>query len=94
MFMKGSWEPPQRRSCWIQRRAEASTSSAVRFLVASFAPRPSAPVDLPSRRAAPVAEVTLDLTEDVRHSECGELDTARRFVAVDRLDQPDGADLD
>src|SRR6476659_11232920 len=51
----------------------------------------------PSRNAyrpAPVAEVTLDLADDVRRRVSRELDAAVDVEAVDRLDQADRADLD
>src|SRR5205814_3908686 len=41
-----------------------------------------------------VAEVTLDLADDVRRRIGRELDAAAEVEAVDRLDQPDRADLD
>ena len=43
---------------------------------------------------ARVAEETLDLADDGRHRERGELDAPAQFETVDRLDEADGADLD
>src|SRR5204862_20527 len=43
---------------------------------------------------AAVAEVALDLADDVRRRVGGQLDAAVHVEAVDRLDQPDRADLD
>ena len=47
-----------------------------------------------AHRPALVAEVALDLADDVRRRVGRELDAAVEVEAVDRLDQPDGADLD
>src|SRR4051812_30216513 len=46
-----------------------------------------------AHRPAAVAEVTLDLADDVRRRIGGQLDAAVDVEAVDRLDQPDRADL-
>src|SRR4029450_9050794 len=43
---------------------------------------------------AAVAEVTLDLADDVRRRVGGQLDSAVEVEPVDRLDQTDRADLD
>src|SRR5581483_365442 len=43
---------------------------------------------------AAVAEVPLDLADDVRRRVGGQLDPPLEVEAVDRLDQPDRADLD
>src|SRR5205085_10364438 len=45
-------------------------------------------------RPAAVAEVPLDLADDVRRRVRGQLDAAVDVEAVDRLDQADRADLD
>src|SRR5205823_4239726 len=45
-------------------------------------------------RPALVAEVPLDLADDVRRGVRRQLDAAVEVEAVDRLDEPDGADLD
>src|SRR5207248_8411327 len=42
---------------------------------------------------AAVAEMSLDLADDVRRGVGGQLDAAREVEAVDRLDQADRADL-
>src|SRR3989440_8981426 len=47
-----------------------------------------------AHRPASVAEVTLDLADDVRRRVGRELDAAVDVEAVDRIDQPDGPDLD
>src|SRR5439155_13076730 len=47
-----------------------------------------------AHRPALVAEVTLDLADDVRRRIRRQLDAALEVEAVDRLDQPDRADLD
>src|SRR5918996_3120364 len=47
-----------------------------------------------AHRPALVAEVALDLADDVRRGVGGELDAALDVEAVDRLDEPDRADLD
>ena len=47
-----------------------------------------------AHRPALVAEVALDLADDVGRRVGGELDAAAEVEAVDGLDEPDGADLD
>ena len=47
-----------------------------------------------AHRPALVAEVALDLADDVGRRVGGELDAAAQVEAVDGLDEPDGADLD
>src|SRR3954471_11071863 len=47
-----------------------------------------------AHRPALVTEVALDLADDVRRRVCRQLDAAIQVEAVDRLDQPDRADLD
>ena len=46
------------------------------------------------QRPGLVAEVALELAEDGRHREAGELGAATGLEAVDRLDEPDAGDLD
>src|SRR5438552_3058548 len=45
------------------------------------------------RRSAAIAEMTLDLAEDVRHGERRQLDAPFGLIPVDGLDQADSPDL-